>query len=286
MVWFYHDNSYAGNLHDKALSIPLWSDFIILSFHEFRQLKELLSIPLWSDFIPRLLLQRPCTPLSFNPTMVWFYPSTILCFSSADSPPFNPTMVWFYHYTLEQREWTSSPHFQSHYGLILSRAHNTRSDLQKTLSIPLWSDFIRGYSCSVSQETSRLSIPLWSDFINIVISYRWCGMETFNPTMVWFYQAILYFPTTKTLSLSIPLWSDFIYTKSHRLANCVVWLSIPLWSDFIDETELRKEIEKTSFQSHYGLILSFTELMNEPLTANLSIPLWSDFIIYPLLHSR
>ena len=97
MVWFYllpPGKLVAAPI--SSLSIPLWSDFILLPV----------------SFV--VLVER----FPFNPTMVWFYPfpkkSPPVCF-----PAFNPTMVWFYLF-----EWLwrveISLRFQSHYGLILS----------------------------------------------------------------------------------------------------------------------------------------------------------------------
>ena len=105
-----------------------------------------------------------------------------------------------------------------------------------------------------------------------------CLINTFNPTMVWFYlanesQHACYFDR-----LSIPLWSDFIcfntifYVVIRKPFNpTMVWfyhnyiyalkndsgrLSIPLWSDFIDWQKCSRKSRKNFFQSHYGLILS------------------------------
>ena len=124
-----------------------------------------------------------------------------------------------------------------------------------SLSIPLWSDFIRikdityckpdkifqsHYGLILSQLLSPdsnfcavLSIPLWSDFITGAYWRVSSSSISFNPTMVWFYLLTLFTLFLNFALLSIPLWSDFI-TKERRLR---FELNIP-------------------FQSHYGLILS------------------------------
>ena len=80
----------------------------------------------------------------------------------------------------------------------------------------------------------------------------WC---TFNPTMVWFYLKGKTGTQRWKYCLSIPLWSDFILFLS--ISNCP---------------------PDASFQSHYGLILSRTNLDFWTPSTFLSIPLWSDFI--------
>ena len=141
MVWFYQIKDTITEFTAKLLSIPLWSDFIMYviilqQYGEFQLSIPLwsdfivqqnnhrcrhqprLSIPLWSDFISLHLFVILYLCLSFNPTMVWFYPSflsfTSLLFILLSIPlwsdfictrlsklascksAFNPTMVWFY----------------------------------------------------------------------------------------------------------------------------------------------------------------------------------------------
>ena len=152
--------------------------------------------------------------------------------------------------------------FQSHYGLILSTSIIQHNGSQRKLSIPLWSDFISSPYASASMRALA-----------------------FNPTMVWFYleKSVIthrcgsYFQSHYGLilskwkvgevrphgTLSIPLWSDFITEKAAKMAGLLT-LSIPLWSDFIPERVILYKC-KTSFQSHYGLILSNStifELLN------------------------
>ena len=102
------------------LSIPLWSDFIFL-VQSFEIIRISLSIPLWSDFISEIKLPRK-----------WII-----------DIPFNPTMVWFYHTTIRSQT-NVKICFQSHYGLILSqKTGKIHCYPTIPLSIPLWSDFIR-----------------------------------------------------------------------------------------------------------------------------------------------
>ena len=51
MVWFYHMIAFDDELLYIDLSIPLWSDFIVLLLCVKRDFSHALSIPLWSDFI-------------------------------------------------------------------------------------------------------------------------------------------------------------------------------------------------------------------------------------------
>ena len=57
-------------------------------------------------------------------------------------------------------------------------------------------------------------------------------------------------------------------------------LSIPLWSDFITLLPTWFLMSVKTFQSHYGLILSFYVVATREINFvfRLSIPLWSDFI--------
>ena len=102
-----------------------------------------LSIPLWSDFIQYLLLQRLFLQVTFNPTMVWFY-----------------LLGYLYEFS------TTFP-FQSHYGLILSKARR--------------------------EHTARHRSHFQSHY-GLILSVRNIGglifvSLTFNPTMVWFYRS-------------------------------------------------------------------------------------------------
>ena len=143
MVWFYRKFWSCFNRSGIFLSIPLWSDFIGLKklvdelnriafnptmvwFYQCLSIRHsppvsLLSIPLWSDFITVLRNKLRHTICAFNPTMVWFYLQACNSSSSATNKSFNPTMVWFY---------------------LKSISYSNQYTLPKTLSIPLWSDFI------------------------------------------------------------------------------------------------------------------------------------------------
>ena len=136
------------------------------------------------------------------------------------------------------------------------------------------------------------------------VIHVWQGMSThnpFNPTMVWFYREHRPVADRQYVLLSIPLWSDFInLIFSYTLNN--PFLSIPLWSDFIQLLLYQRKYQRMTFQSHYGLILSYilckvtkiTEKSFNPTMVwfyqtvklpskhdliELSIPLWSDFIM-------
>ena len=128
-------------------------------------------------------------------------------------------------------------------------------------------------------------------------------MRTFNPILVWFYLEAIWKEIAEIKTLSIPFWSDFIWLRciecitkrkllsipfwsdfilSRRTADAVgmgFQLSIPFWSDFIEHNHESIEILSVIFQSHFGLILSYTGAFIETNEHSLSIPFWSDFIV-------
>ncbi len=128
-------------------------------------------------------------------------------------------MVWFYrgsntiyiYYKLD---------FQSHYGLILSRAaavcptvHCPAFQSHYGLILSLLFSVKRNFSCF-------LSIPLWSDFIPpLMWKVRAPLVSAFNPTMVWFYRIFNGYYRSGTTILSIPLWSDFIDAATSDLSD-------------------------------------------------------------------
>ena len=233
MVWFYLVEDSEGRLTaaDFPLSIPLWSDFIFL-----QQTKQAPGF------------------LSFNPTMVWFYPRGNWRAKEYISTLSIPLWSDFILYTQSGITIHSLP-FQSHYGLILSLIKCVTeiincypfnptmvwfylttyrgSSSWAELSIPLWSDFIeQEYDMSGKSENGFqshygliLSITTYDDLSEY--------LATFNPTMVWFYRACVFGLRGTGFFLSIPLWSDFILMSSQWRLKII-----------------------NSFQSHYGLILS------------------------------
>ena len=60
-------------------------------------------------------------------------------------------------------------------------------------------------------------------------------------------------------NLSIPFWSDFNPTTANFSRRSFI-LSIPFWSDFNPELGVVFTISRDSFQSHFGLISTFTQL--------------------------
>ena len=97
LVWFYRCPAFSSPHLFIDLSIPFWSDFIllnravllsnkvnfqshfglILSFflNSINDYPDNLSIPFWSDFISLQELSLQVYKIAFNPTMVWFYPA-------------------------------------------------------------------------------------------------------------------------------------------------------------------------------------------------------------------
>ena len=193
------------------LSIPLWSDFIFFRVLRIDFLCFYLSIPLWSDFIHALWVCVRSPEHHFQS-----HYGLILSWKASERAavwelPFNPTMVWFY------------PLFR-----------NPDSSSSLSLSIPLWSDFIRGLRNQPASE--HLS---FQSHYGLILSCCFprnlnAPLRTFNPTMVWFYLGLVFGLTLTVMLLSIPLWSDFIVKEKLRTSVSPAWdLSIPLWSDFI-----------------------------------------------------
>ena len=147
-----------------------------------------------------------------------------------------------------------------------------------TLSIPLWSDFIDYMEQQFRTEENILSIPLWSDFIYGYIVRNASTLNTFNPTMVWFYRKgvlresiehRLYFQSHYGLILS---WANLI----EHILSLFAFNPTMVW--FYRAICCQKERWSYCFQSHYGLILSSLSYQVNYESFNLSIPLWSDFI--------
>ena len=118
MVWFYPIELYWRRADDDDLSIPLWSDFIFLSADSRSSAASFQShyglILSWKG---TYLVKR--WYVTFNPTMVWFYPPISTRHLHEVFSSFNPTMVWFYRKILDDAGVPAN-----------------------ILSIPLWSDFI------------------------------------------------------------------------------------------------------------------------------------------------
>ena len=150
-------------------------------------------------------------------------------------------MVWFYLFDFFVELFLTFC-FQSHYGLILSNCLAKLSVLPTLhrLSIPLWSDFIGGRTRRRPVRIGKLSIPLWSDFIFSIYCLPFQTYVAFNPTMVWFYRI-----------------------RFLRLLLSLCHLSIPLWSDFIFNKHCNDLLPVKNFQSHYGLILSYTVMLRK-----------------------
>ena len=100
--------------------------------------------------------------------------------------------------------------FQSHYGLILSgKLYNLARSLI-SLSIPLWSDFIR-YSLLKILMNSLYFQSHYGLILSVSGGRKVQEVcEAFNPTMVWFYRESSRCQQCQSPDLSIPLWSDFI----------------------------------------------------------------------------
>ncbi len=143
MVWFYLLDYGKVKHYTVLLSIPLWSDFIVWkSLRLFRRIYAFQShygLILSGGFTPERD-QKIANP--FNPTMVWFYPLSLLLlllilialsiplwsdfifylFVSSLSPPERLSIPLWSDF-IRQRTMdicSKEANFQSHYGLILS----------------------------------------------------------------------------------------------------------------------------------------------------------------------
>ena len=148
-------------------------------------------------------------------------------------------------------------------------------------------------------QNGSLSIPFWSDFIGTWTLEEKYGVEAFNPILVWFYHVLTIFAnhvyfifqshfglilslkSTSTVngisSLSIPFWSDFIELRIWKTSTPkMAFNPILVW--FYRASSSLSPYFSASFQSHFGLILSYVVDINKDLKRLLSIPFWSDFI--------
>ena len=193
-------------------------------------------------------------------------------------------MVWFYLQVEVLLAESLVNRFQSHYGLILSYNGTGSEQYNKTLSIPLWSDFIptKWYTKEPSIFQSHYGLILsWTirKLHNTKTSFQ-SHYGLILSSFVSFFDILL-------RRLSIPLWSDFIILsfstsllssslnfQSHyglilsRSQSCsetstISYLSIPLWSDFICEDIAQTFNTQYNFQSHYGLILSIQHMRSQ-----------------------
>ncbi len=105
----------------------------------------------------------------------------------------------------------------------------------------------------------------------------WLKNIPFNPTMVWFYHSTKFSERCLLHNLSIPLWSDFIIPVVVKATGWIVSFQSHYGLILSYPYQIANLPDVTSFQSHYGLILS-NPPYNVLFTGALSIPLWSDFI--------
>ena len=147
--------------------------------------------------------------------------------------PFNPILVWFYHTALfmgwstvcllsipfwsdfiRKDSWNalgqlSALNFQSHFGLILSRAimieYEKRDETFNPILVwfylfpdlpstalkdtfnPILVWFYQKHGLKIPERSGCLSIPFWSDFIIFLAFPTKALMAAFNPILVWFY---------------------------------------------------------------------------------------------------
>ena len=146
-----------------------------------------LSIPLWSDFIRILGVYYYIKKYSFQSHYGLILSPRGWDSRFSESYTFNPTMVWFYHFRVQLIDYAYIS-FQSHYGLILSSdrwSHSRGSNIY----------FQSHYGLILSE--------------GLTPDVEEC-IDSFNPTMVWFYHSTFLASAYLAVFLSIPLWSDFI----------------------------------------------------------------------------
>ncbi len=191
---------------------------LILSCHavNFHSAVSALSIPLWSDFICITRTQNRAQNYPFNPTMVWFYPfprpwerSRGGCLSIPLWSDFISVSYRLQQYAVECA--LSIPLWSD---FILSGRELRRINSEVSLSIPLWSDFIAWrilqkrlrsarfqshYGLILSWQRTEAAIlgENFQSHYGLILSVCLCYLislscEPFNPTMVWFYQPVIF----------------------------------------------------------------------------------------------
>ena len=163
LVWFYLTDTSDSRNSQCLISIPFWSDFIIIKYVARIAEKQFQSHS-------GLILSQHCLqPIHsvhyhFNPILVWFYPSIVLIkdlLKNLISIPFWSDFIYITKLGLECPNW-----FQSHSGLILSEYTVC---LDKNFSkyfnpILVWFYQSKGEVRKVRKDF--ISIPFWSDFIS------------------------------------------------------------------------------------------------------------------------
>ena len=143
LVWFYHTYIETTAVASRMLSIPFWSDFIILE-----TVREMEEIGIFQSHFGLILSEKiekrgKAKLDSFNPILVWFYQTSERAWFPRQirlSIPFWSDFILLPRGTSGMSLWNG---FQSHFGLILScRPRWSHWTHQRKLSIPFWSDFI------------------------------------------------------------------------------------------------------------------------------------------------
>ena len=217
---------------------------------------------------------------SFNPTMVWFYPSS-RCRSRTLLLKLSIPLWSDFIFIAATAALERLIVFQSHYGLILSgircyRSCMTGNIFQSHYGLILSNWFLEGDSCNFSSFQSHYGLILsqgrpnydnWR-FRNTIFQSHYglilslfsplliiWSIRPFNPTMVWFYHG----------------GKELVEISEHLL-------SIPLWSDFIGGVKVVANDPGNAFNPTMVWFYRFSVLEVFEVGKHLSIPLWSDFI--------
>ena len=122
MVWFYLFTCTSLTIIVAGSFNPTMVWFYLTALVYYVVVKRELSIPLWSDFILlSTTFQTRKDELTFNPTMVWFYPHPLLLYVFHRFRDFQSHYGLILSWRWRNNNNSSIQCFQSHYGLILSR---------------------------------------------------------------------------------------------------------------------------------------------------------------------
>ena len=141
LVWFYLWFIQTPASCSVKLSIPFWSDFIILL-----RSQQVKCLPCFQSHFGLILSEK-----FLEQEWQWLI-------------TFNPILVWFYLHTIQTRHlrWKA---FQSHFGLILSAPTTVYSAIGSSSFNPILVWFYLALPSFFYEKVVALSIPFWSDFI-------------------------------------------------------------------------------------------------------------------------
>ena len=258
------------------LSIPFWSDFIILgllstliSIHfqshfglilstsvSFQQIDK--SIGFQSHF-GLILSQRRAScrwfkKLAFNPILVWFYLSTLYASFACSTYLSIPFWSDFIE-VLRRQFFRKLSNFQSHFGLILSfeskvmecYVGKTFNPILVWFYLVLWAKWTNWKGCFQSHFGLILS--------NLKDMLKLANSKDFQSHFGLILSTTPSIELATTKQLSIPFWSDFILFHLFQF-RVFQFPFNPILVWFYHRNHDPTLDCQTVFQSHFGLILS------------------------------